>query len=290
MPSAAVNGTELYYEITGTGPAIVLIPGLGQGINYYEYAIPHLATVGAVIALELRGVGRSARPAGPYSVELWAQDVLALLDHLGEQQVHVVGASLGACIAMAMIDQQPDRVASLALVAAFSELDYALELNWRLRMRIVAQSGMDRTIQDHVTLWNRSRGFLASAHGQRVAEDLRKGLAKNDPALYLQLLTAILDFGRVTPDTRHLPTYTAGLAKVNVPVLLVVGELDQLTPRSFSEQIIDALPPGRGELHVIPGCGHVTFLEQPEQNSRLVTEFISRTLDARTLDPQEIPA
>jgi len=274
VPIASVNGTELYYEVSGEGEPVVLIAGLGQGINYFEYAIPKLATVGKVIALELRGVGRSAHPPGPYSMETWGEDVIALLDHLDEQKAHIVGASLGGCIAMAMVDKHPDRIASLSLVAAFAHLDYALELNWRLRMRIVGRSGMDDTIQDHITLWTLGRRFLQTERGQKVAQDLRGGIAQNDPELYLQFLQAILDFGRVTPETHGQPTYLEVLRGVRLPTLLVVGADDILTPPALSEQIVAAMPAGVAELRVIEDCGHVTMVERPEENCQLIVDFI----------------
>lgn len=75
---APVNGTELYYEVTGDSEPFALIAGPGQGIDYVAYAIPKLATVGKVVALELRGLGRGARPRTdmPAVLDLAARGVL----------------------------------------------------------------------------------------------------------------------------------------------------------------------------------------------------------------------
>lgn len=278
MSIAQINDTEIYYEITGEGEPVVLIPGLGQGINYYDYAITHLARFTKVIALELRGNGRSGKPEGPYTMEVWAEDISALLDALGEKRAHIVGSSLGGCVAMALVTLHPEQVASLSLVAAFSELDRALEMNFRMRLAIVERIGIESVLEDHVTMWTLSRTFLETEQGLAAANNLRAGLRRNTPALYEQFLRAILHFGRVLPGQKGEPTYTQRLATVAVPTLLVVGEDDILTPISFSQRIVEAMPKGMAEMKVIPACGHVTFVEQPEENSRLVIDFIQRVL------------
>lgn len=276
MALAQVNGTEIYYEIRGEGEPIVLIPGLGQGINYYDYAIAHLAQSTKVIALELRGTGRSAKPEGPYTMEVWAEDISALLDMLGAEHAHIVGASLGGCIAIALAVTHPEKVASLILVAAFSELDYTMEMNWRMRLAIVEQVGINSILQDHVTMWVLSRRFLETERGRETARGLREALLLNTPALYAEFLRAILHFGRVLPGQEGQPTYTHLLRTIHIPTLLVVGEQDILTPVLFSQKIQEEMPKGVAELEVIPACGHVTFVEQPEENARLVLEFIER--------------
>lgn len=276
MPIAAVNGTELYYEVIGEGEPVVLLPGLGMGAAYFNLAAPLFAQSTKAIALDPRGMARSAKPAEPYSAETWADDVAALLDDLGEGPAHIVGCSLGGCVAMALVDRHPEKVASLALVAAFSELDFALELNWRLRMEIVEATGMTGPIRDHVTLWTLGRAFLETERGQDVAEHIRSGIGDNDPAQYQRFLKAILDFGRVTPETQGLPTYTERLREVHVPTIFTVGADDILTPPVHSHRAAAAMPAGVAEVVEIPDCGHITMVEAPEENVRLVVEFVQR--------------
>ncbi len=278
MPIAAVNGTELYYETTGRGEPLLLIPGLGMGADYFQYAIPYLAASCRVISLDLRGIGRSAKPDERYSVETWADDVAALLEYLGESSAHIVGASLGGCIAMALVDRHRSRVKSMELIAAFSDLDYALELNWRLRKTIVTESGMGAAIQDHVTLWTLGHRFLETERGQHVAGQIRRGISSNDPKMYLAFLEAILDFGCVTPATAGRSTYTERLRDVRVPTLLVAGAQDILTPPVLSERVAAAMPPGCAEVAIIPDSGHITMVEVPEENSRLIIDFVQRVV------------
>jgi pimeloyl-ACP methyl ester carboxylesterase len=274
MPLAAVNGTELYYEVSGQGEPVVLIPGLGLDRSYFAAAIPDLERFTRVIALDLRGIGQSAKPDGPYSMRQWADDVSALLEHLGERRAHIVGSSLGGCVALELVDQRPDQVASLVLVAAFSELDRALELNFRLRIAIIEQLGMGDVLADHMLLWTLSRGFIETERGRQAAAALQQSVRRNTPALYASFLRAILEFGRAQPEQAGMPRVTERLSHIAVPTLLIVGENDILTPLPFSQKIQERIP--GAELAVVPNCGHITFIEQPEENARLVVGFIQR--------------
>src|SRR5581483_10254505 len=228
---------ELYYEVSGQGEPVVLIPGLGLDRSYFAAAIPDLERFTRVISLDLRGIGQSAKPDGSYSMRQWADDVSALLEHLGERRAHIVGSSLGGCVALELVDQRPDQVASLVLVAAFSELDRALELNFRLRLAIIEQLGMGDVLADHMLLWTLSRSFIETERGRQAAAALQQSVRRNPPALYASFLRAILEFGRALPEQAGLPKVTERLSRIAVPTLLIVGENDILTPLPFSQKI-----------------------------------------------------
>jgi pimeloyl-ACP methyl ester carboxylesterase len=279
MAFATVDGGRLYYELHGTGDPIVLIPGLGLDHSYFQYAIPELRKHFRVIAYDPRGTGESGRPPGEYSMELWADDLARLLVTLGIERAHVVGSSLGGCVAFELLRRNPGIARSLILVAAFSELDRALEANFRMRIAIIERLGMGDVIRDHVMLWTLSREFIATERGARAADALVASLARNDPKLYVEFLRAILRFGRVLPGQGGQPKMTASLRSIATPTLVVVGANDILTPVAFSQRIVDEMP--NAELAVIQDCGHITFIEQPEENTRLIAEFVRRQAAAR---------
>jgi pimeloyl-ACP methyl ester carboxylesterase len=185
-----------------------------------------------------------------------------------------VGSSLGGCVAFELVRRKPAIAQSLILVAAFSELDRALEINFRMRIAIIERLGMGDVIRDHVLLWTLSREFIATERGGRAADALVASLAKNDPKLYVEFLKAILRFGRVLPGQEGQPKLTASLASITAPTLVVVGDRDILTPVPFSQRIVERMP--HAELAVIERCGHITFIEQPEENTRLIAEFVRR--------------
>ncbi|GAB4424142.1 MAG: alpha/beta fold hydrolase [Chloroflexi bacterium OHK40] len=274
MPLARVNGTELYYELHGTGAPILLIPGLGLDHSYFRYAIPLLAAEARVIAVDLRGIGRSARPAGPYSVELWAADLDALLEQLGIPQAHVVGSSLGGCIAMQLAYTNPGRVRSLSLFASFSEVNKAMTINFTMRINIVRQLGMGDLIRDHVSLWTLDRNFIETPRGEEALAGVLASLSNNSPELYAEFCTALLRFGRRLPEQQGEPLFTTLLPSIPAPALVAVGDGDFLTPLELSQKMAAGLP--NAELVVLPRCGHITFIEQPEASTRLVLDLVER--------------
>lgn len=276
MAFATVNGARLFYEISGKGEPLVLIPGLGLDHTYFRYAVPALERYFNVIAYDPRGMGQSERPAVEYTMELWARDLKHLLGHLGIAQAHIVGSSLGGCVALVLLRDSPRIAKSLILLAAFSELDRSLETNFRMRIAIVEALGMTEVIRDHVLLWTLSREFIETERGRQAADGLLAGLSKNDPKLYVEFLKSILRFGRVMPGQEREPKFTSHLPQIGVPTLVVVGDKDILTPVPFSRRIVERMP--RAELAVIEDCGHITFIERPEENTRLIVDFLRRQL------------
>jgi 3-oxoadipate enol-lactonase len=117
VPLITVNGVELYYEVRGSGAPLVLIGGLGQDVSEMSMLTGPLAASFQVIAVDNRGTGRSAKPAGRYSIEQMAADIAGLMDRLGLPRAHVAGMSMGGRIAMALALDWPGRVDRLILVA-----------------------------------------------------------------------------------------------------------------------------------------------------------------------------
>lgn len=117
MPLAAVNGLEIYYESHGSCPPLVVLGGLGLDVSEMGRLTGPLAARFRVTAVDNRGTGRSAQPAGPYSIEQMAADVARLMDRLGLPRAHLLGISLGGRIALALALDRPTRVDRLVLVA-----------------------------------------------------------------------------------------------------------------------------------------------------------------------------
>ena len=100
MPMAPVRDGQIYYEEAGGGEAIILLPGLGHDHTYYAKTVPLLSAFGRVVTLDPRGLGQSTASTSGYSVEAWADDVIRVIEDIGAPRAHLVGSSLGACVAM----------------------------------------------------------------------------------------------------------------------------------------------------------------------------------------------
>ncbi len=271
MPMAPVTNGQLFYEELGSGELIILLPGLGHDHTYFAKTLPLIATAGRVVTPDPRGLGQSS-PADSYSVEQWASDVLELITCLGASRAHLVGSSLGACVCMQAALDAPARVASLTLVAGFSEVDPLLEMNFRTRLKILDEVGLGDLMASHVSMWTLGRTFLATAEGRAQMEKLFASVRKNLPERYRAFIQTILRFGRCEPDQAGLPKLTARLGEIRAPTRVICGAEDIMTPPTLSEQMAQRIPGAR--LRVIPSCGHITFTEQPDASARLVLEFL----------------
>ena len=116
MSTVKVNDITLYYEQYGQGQTLVFIHGLGSSARDWEFQVAPLAEHYQVIIFDLRGHGRSDKPAGPYSMSLFAADTAALLRALDSEAAYIVGLSLGGGIALQLAVDTPSMVRKLVVV------------------------------------------------------------------------------------------------------------------------------------------------------------------------------
>ena len=274
MPSIPINGASLHCVQSGSGPPLLLIPGLGMDNTYYRLAIPRLSRDFAVHAVDPRGIGQSTKSPPPYSVEGWADDFAPLIDAIGVGPVHVLGSSLGGAMALALAARHPDKVRSLIVVGGFSELDRATELNFRLRMKLVERLGMSEEVADYMGLWTLTRKFINSEEGYSVMRANQANIRNNSPQLYLAFLEALLRWGRCLPGQQNERKFTEELGAIRAPTLVVTSDNDHLIPAELSELIAARIK--GAQLAVMPGAGHIPFMEQPEKAAEIVTDFLKR--------------
>lgn len=279
MPFAEVNGTRIHYQTEGAGEPLILIPGLGLDYTYYQLGVPAMSAAVRTIAVDPRGVGKSDKdPNCEYSVEVWADDIAALITALGYDNAHILGTSLGGSIACALAVRHPDKVRSLIAVGAFTELNRSVELNYALRQRLIAKIGMSEEMADFIALWIMTPQFLESEHGQQVAANIRAGVKKNSPDTYVAFLDAILRLGRRETGGQPQPL-TAALEKITVPTLVACADNDHFIPAELSKVIHDAIP--HSTFVEIPGGGHIPFIEAPDLISATVVDFIASVAEGR---------
>jgi len=117
VPDARNDRVTIHYEIAGSGPALLFLPGLGVGIRDMRPLVEPLAEQARVITIDNRGVGRSDKPDEPYSIAQMAADAVAVLDDAGIDRIDVVGYSMGGRIALELGIEHSDRVGRLVLLA-----------------------------------------------------------------------------------------------------------------------------------------------------------------------------
>jgi pimeloyl-ACP methyl ester carboxylesterase len=272
MPEIEITGATLHCEVAGTGAPILLIPGLGLDHTYYRFGVPLLARRMQVLAVDPRGIGRSTKSPPPYSVESWADDFAGMIDKLGFGPIHVLGSSLGGAIALALAQRHPGRLKSLTVVGGFSELDRATELNFRLRLKLIEKLGMSDEVADYMGLWTLTRKFINSDAGYAVMRANQANIRTNSAESYSAFVEALLRWGRCQPGQDQEPKFTSLLSSIRLPTLVVTSDNDHLIPKELSDLIAARI--AGATLAVMPGAGHIPFMEQPENVVRIVLDFI----------------
>ncbi|MBF7730608.1 alpha/beta fold hydrolase [Pseudomonas sp. N040] len=251
------DGCQLHYEEYGVGTPVVLLHGLGSSTRDWENQTSALAAQYQVILFDLRGHGRSDRPREDYSIEGFADDVLALLDHLQLPQVHLVGISMGGMVAFQLAVDHPQRLLSLTIVNSSPEvkvnsLASAMQLGKRwLFSRLLSMQSIGKMISQ----------LLFPKPGQAAMRDqVVERWRLNDKHAYLASLDAIIGWG----VRKRLPT-------IACPVLVVAADQDY-TPVAQKAAYVAELHDAR--LQVIEDSRHATPIDQAQRFNAVLLEFL----------------
>jgi pimeloyl-ACP methyl ester carboxylesterase len=212
-----------------------------------------------VILVDLPGHGRSALPAGRLSVDRIAGEVDALLAHLGEGPVHVVGLSLGACVGLALALRAPARVRSLTLVNGFARLrpgDGRGALRLALRALLLGTAPMS-AVAELV-----ARTLFPRPEQSALRQAAVVSLARTSRRAYAAAAAAIAGF-----DAR------ASLADIRCPPMVIAGIEDRTVGIDTKDALAHAIAGAR--LVLVPGSGHVTNADQPLAFNAVLKEFLA---------------
>ena len=268
MPSSerhavARDGTRLAYtlhEHPASGARIALVHSLAMDRSFWRPVAERLAANATVLIHDCRGHGRSAKPAGPVTVEHHADDLADLLDRLGWRTALVAGASMGGCIALAFAIRHPGRVSALGLVDTTAWYGPDAPKNWEQRASAALASGLSSLTDFQVTRWF---GDKFRADHPQVVKDCVDTFLRNDVAVYAQTCRML-----GACDLR------TGLASIEVPTAIVVGEEDYATPIVMAEAMHAAI--AGSSLTVLPGARHLTPLERPDQIAEELDRLLAR--------------
>jgi pimeloyl-ACP methyl ester carboxylesterase len=260
-----VNGVNLAVDIAGEGPAVLFIHGYPLDRTLWRHQVDHLVGFRR-IAPDLRGMGLSDAPDLGYSMTTYADDLAALLDSLGVDEVALVGLSLGGYVAFEFVRRWRRRVRALVLMDTRSEADSAEGRRARDLAAAAVREGGPAAIADAMMPKLFAREDPKEVSG---ADEVRRMILASPAAGIAGALGAMRD----RPDSTSLLPTLGG-----IPTLVVVGEDDRVTPPDTARAMAEAIPGAR--LQVVPGAGHLTPIEQPAVTTRLLAEFLS-SLPAR---------
>ena len=257
---ANTNGIQTNYELHGKegAPWLVLSHSLACSLRMWDPQIAALKDSYRILAYDTRGHGASDAPQGPYTLELLADDLKALLDALGVKNPHYCGLSMGGMIGQTFALKYPGVFESLVLADTTSRYPAEAAGAWQDRIKIAETKGMEPLVQPTLERW-----FTApfrKGHPEEV-QKVAAQILKTPVAGYIGCCHAIPKIN-----------LTNRLKELKVRALVVCGDQDPGTPPAMAREIAHSLPGAK--LVLIPQAAHLANLEQPDAFNRALAEFL----------------
>ncbi len=252
------RGVNLNVRVEGRGPDLVLVHGVGGSLEAWDPVVSCLADRYRIIRVDLRGHGASDKPAGPYRIDDFVSDVIAVMDRLEVGAGHIAGHSLGALIAQGLVLARPERVNRLVLLSGVAGRTDEERRRVEKRLAMVADGIPGAHFEASVSRWF-TDDYLIS-HPDIITRHAEAN-RRNDPAAYAAAyrVLASTDFGE-------------RLGEIAVPTLIATGEHDQGSNTRMARLMHERIP--RSTLHILPGLKHAILTEVPDEVARLIRDFV----------------
>ena len=258
MSSVTLGKLSLHYLDAGAGPAVLLLHAFPLHKEMWAPQLAALASKYRVVAPDARGMGMSRPLPEALTMELYADDAAAVLDHLGIDKVVVGGLSMGGYAALAFWKRHRSRVGGLILADTKAGADSDEARAGRESFAIaVLKNGLDWVANEMAPKLQRPQPIPS------VDLELRRLIHDN-----LGMGVAAAQRGMA-----RRADFTAELGKINVPTLVLVGEKDVLTPPAQAEALAQAIP--NAKLVTIPDAGHIANLEDPAAFNVALLDFLA---------------
>lgn len=253
------DGT-LNFEVSGTGPPLVLVHGVGADLRSWDGVCDALERDFTLIRPDLRGHGRSAPIEPPWSIERFAGDVVAVMDAAGVGRAHLAGFSLGGLIAQKLATDHADRFDRIVLLSAVAGRTEEERAKVVARLDMIREGGMAAITGAAADRW------FTEDFARRHPEVIEKRIAE----LKSVHLESYLEAYRVFGTTELIDT----LHRIDRPVLVMTGEFDQGSNTRMARAMHDLIP--GSDLIVLPGLKHSVLVEAPGLVARHLRDFLQK--------------
>jgi len=256
-----INGIEANYELHGRegAPWLVLSHSLACSVRMWDPQIAALKDRYRILSYDTRGHGGSEAPKGAYTLELLADDLKALIDHVGAKNPHYCGLSMGGMIGQTFALKYPGVFRTLMLADTTSRYPAEAWPLWQERIKIAEEKGMAPLVEPTLQRWF-TEPFRKSNPAPVAA--IGKLIASTPVAGYVGCCHAIPKIN-----------LTARLKEIKCPVLVICGEQDPGTPPAMAREIHDNAPGSK--LVMIPQAAHLSNLEQPAAFTKAMRDFLA---------------
>ncbi len=257
MPTLQLDDLSLHYEESGAGTPIVFLHGLGSSGRDWEFVAPGFTGQHRALIPDIRGHGRSGKPAGAYGVPLFARDIAAWCDRLGLTRVHVVGLSMGGMIGFQLAVDRPELVRSLVIINSGPDMvprTLGMKLAVALRLLVLRVSG-PRGLAKLI-----APKLFPKPEQAELRRKVIEEIGANEPDAYLRATRGLIGW-----------SVLERLEDISCPVL-VLGSDHDYTPMSVKQAYTARLQNAR--LQELTDSYHAAPLDQPEQIIDVVKHFL----------------
>ena len=258
---ATLNGIELGYDEAGNGPAVLLIHGFPLCRKMWGPQMQALAGAGfRAVVPDLRGFGESDAGAQTGSTDLLADDLIALLDHLGIEKAVVGGMSMGGYVMLNLLARYPERFSGACFIVTRADADDETARGKRNHLISEIQAGRPEVVPNAFT----PLIFADQTVSDRpeLVEEVRGWMTATSPAGFVVGLEAIRDRG----DSSAL------LPQLKIPALVLGAKEDKAIPSAKSQEMADQIPGAR--LCMVADAGHMVNMEQPDAFNTALVDFL----------------
>ena len=264
MPTIKANGIEIYYEVTGSGPPLTLIMGLGCSARQWQWMVSVFAESFQVITFDNRGVGRTGKPDMDYTTEMFADDTHGLLKALKIDKTHLLGASVGGMIAQRFALKYPGMLDRLVLGCTMPNFTHLSPTDEVLqRMQKSQMVSLDEGVEIMMRLFL-SEQFFTDKPDQtaKLREVMTTEKKEQGTDAFLRQLGAAM-----THDTLN------EVKDIKAPTLAITGELDPIAPVENARFLAEQIP--NSTLVEIPDLYHAFWVERFEETCYTIKKFLS---------------
>jgi pimeloyl-ACP methyl ester carboxylesterase len=261
MAKVRVGDIDIYYEATGEGYPIILIRGLGSNADHWYAQVPAFSERYRVITFDNRGIGRSDRPDGPYSISMMADDVVGLLEAIGVLRAHVLGLSMGGMIAQDIAIRYPEKVGGLVLACT--------------------HCGRNRAIPPSEEVLKNFTDFIYDGSVEAAQRAVMSLFAESTPAEAPEIFQRYQAISKRFPPELITLRYQweavgehdvwGSLAQIKAPTLVITGKEDAVIPAENSRILAEKIPGAK--LEIMEG-GHQFLIEHADAFNRAVLDFL----------------
>jgi 3-oxoadipate enol-lactonase len=260
---ALVGDTEITFDDIGSGLPIAFLHAFPLNRTMWEPQVTALVAECRCIPIDFRGFGDSA-PAAPYSVDRYADDVIAVLDALQIERAVIAGISLGGYVAFALWRRHRSRIRALVLADTRAGADTADNISRRRELIRLAET------QGSAAIANAQIAGLVGKTTRDKRPDIYDSIHRMIAQAPVEGIVGALEAMMARPDS------TATLSSIDVPTLIVAGSEDVATPPRESRAMHTAIPGSR--IEILEQAGHLSNVERPAAFNAVMTEFLATLL------------